>query len=210
MSSSSENKDFRQLENYFNIIFDPSSSENQIMNIRSKLGLILYFCCIKDPMRTLNNIVQKMESINGTPGISIILLSCACYTFQFIPHMNLNENSSKLTSLVEGPLLQHAVFEDSNNMYNLSRFLQAGGAKMLPCPDVFLCELLLHHEIIGTSITAKPIALLIDLNPEGNSAIFWQLFNPQYETIEEVFLKNEPIMTLISKVVSCCNILPPA
>lgn len=209
MSSSSENKDFRQLENYFNIILDSSSSEDKVMNIRSKLGIILYFCCIKDPMKTLNYIVEKMVLYHAAPGISIILFSCACYIFQFIPNINDSENYSKITTWIEAPLLRHAVFDDSSNMYNISRFLQAGGAKMMPCPDVFLCELLLRHENIGTSITAKPIALLIDLNPEANSSIFWRLFSPEQGNLDEIFSKNEPFMILISKIVSCSKLLPP-
>lgn len=208
MSSSSENKDFRQLDIYFNIVLDPSSSENKIMNIRSKLGITLFFCCIKDPIQTLNSIIQKMEKMQATSGISIILLSCACYTIQFIPHSGSLENSSDF-SWVEAPLLRHAAFQDSNNMYNLSRFLQAGGAKMLPHPDVFLCELLLRYENIGISITAKSIGFLIDLNPETYSSILWRLFKLNYKTVDEIFLRNESFLTLVSKIVSNSKLIPP-
>ncbi|OHS94670.1 hypothetical protein TRFO_39164 [Tritrichomonas foetus] len=196
MFSPSENKDFRQLDRFLTNIFDPSSSEDIIMNVRARLGKTLHYCCVSDPHRALDMIIKKMESIKTTPGISIILLACASFVLKYIPF----DQNSDFANWITAPLLRHAVSSDGNHIFNLVQFFRAGGTKLLPFPDVFLGELLLHSENIGSN-AAKPIGYLISVRPVSHSSIFWRFFN-----ISE---KNEAFFTLLSRVVIYGELLPP-
>ena len=195
MFSLNDNKCFKQLDRLMNTIFDASSSENTILNVRSHLGKTLHFCCIQDSRKTLDIIIKRMESIKVTPGISIILLACASFVLKYIP----TDSFVELSNWITGPLLRHAVSSDGNHIFNLVQFFGAGGTKLLPFPDVFLGELLLHSENIGIN-SAKPIAYLIDINPDAHSSIFWSYFRD---------INSEQFLNLLCKVVSHGNLIPP-
>lgn len=208
MLSSSENKVFRKLERCLNLILDPSSSEDAVLNVRSKLGLVLHFCCLKDPVSTLSGIIEMMGNIQATSGVSIILLSCVCFILKYYPDFHSQENTD-LANWIQAPILRHAVSSDPNNMFNLNRFLQAGGAKLLAFPDVVLCELLLRFESIGVDIAAKPIGYLIDINPDSHSSLFWRSFPNLNSNSDSLSEQSKSFLILLSKIIPIAEISPP-
>ena len=72
----------------------------------------------------------------------------------------------------------------------LSQFLSAGGAKLIPQPEILLSDLLSESDKIG-NFSRKPIALLINYDPVNMSPIFWKWYIENNKIKEGLSLLSE-------------------
>lgn len=207
----------KELQRLIDIISDRSASSVVKMNARGKLGVALFKCSQRDALDTFKMLVQKMEEIKWTPGLSITLLACCSYVMDFLaPRERAEQMNWSLA-----PFLRHAVFKDANHLTELTRFFKSGGANRLPCHEAFVNELLLISESEET-LVGKPIGVLIGLDPPSLSICLWnflslrEITNSTLSLLAQVILNGnvclpsddkQPLLdSIIRKCVENCNV----
>lgn len=159
---------FQELEDAFEELKNSSITRSRMLNIRSKLGYILYQCCLTD-FKVTFYIAEKIIQ-NDSPSIdkSIIYIAILSYIYQFIP----KEEEHNFILPISDDFISHSQVTDEEFSNYLTKYLNAGGLNKIPC----ILELLnqLFQNITTYNMTQIcPIALIINKSPDSFSAVFW-------------------------------------
>ena len=165
-------------------ILNTSSSVSQNLELRSKLGLPLFYCSIHDPINTMRILTTISNNAAYSPRYSITLVACSCFCFQYIP----TNKRKEVMCLLEKTLPVHAVPGDADQLTTFSIFFQSGGAQLIPCKAEILKKIV-HHKDPKISLSPKLIGPLVADAPVFLSPIIYDFFMEKSElTTEDLFL----------------------
>ncbi|EAX98476.1 hypothetical protein TVAG_477500 [Trichomonas vaginalis G3] len=145
---------------------------SKIMDARSKVGFILHKCCCQNAITTLTILVGIMSITPFSSTFSTVLEASISYCLQYVSV----QDRDQITKYYSEVFRKHINSDESDHLSNLSQFLQSGGCKLIPQPNILLQDLLNLSSKIGNAVF-KPAGFLIDYKPEIMSQIFWEWFN---------------------------------
>lgn len=171
------------------ILEDPNISQSKILNARSKLGISLYFYCVKSDnvISIFDELVNLFNKRNYSPEVSIVLLSSIIFTYNFLPYDSKSLHFKEKSDLI----LNNLNMNNEDFVSAFLQFLKSGGNLKLPCPKLFIKKLLNFKNKSGKLITE-----IIYQDPVKLSSKFWMYLKQKKIEIES----SKDFIELISMV----------